>query len=169
MMKSACEPWISAWAGKCKDWPGLDSELTHPVSSMASTDAQETASEQGVFRGVSPSFPLLSPQPPALLAQVFLEWPLPTDKCAVVQWGCTPWFSLSSLWAFFFRFLAVTISCSKKFHHLITGFVKCHFLLFAARTGISRGSRCFRRWRDPPNAFNALFAFVLVMRVLQNW
>lgn len=32
-----------------------------------------------------------------------------------------------------FMLLAVTISCIKKFHDLITGFVKCHLLLFALK------------------------------------
>ena len=69
----------------------------------------------------------LSLQPPALLAQVFLEWALPTDQCAVEMHSMIfPKLSMS-----FFIFLAITISCSKKFHYLITVFFKCHFLLFA--------------------------------------
>lgn len=49
------------------------------VSGTASTNAWETTSEQGVLEGSLPSFPLLSLQSPALLAQVFMERPLPTS------------------------------------------------------------------------------------------
>lgn len=127
-----CEMQISARAGKCKDWSGLDLELAHPVICLWHGQYQCLGNNvwAGCFRGVPPQFS--SPQPPvtssfgsSIHGEAFAH-KLACGGAVEMHSMIFPKLSMSS-----FVFLAVTISCSKKFHDLITGFVKCHFLLFA--------------------------------------
>lgn len=64
-------------------WSGLtpcDLSLALPVPMLGKEHPSRV-----FLVGSLPSFPLLSLQPPAFLAHVFLEWPLPTEQHVVVQ------------------------------------------------------------------------------------
>lgn len=159
-------------AGPCQSremerlvWSGLG--FTCPVTCLWHSPCRRLGSSipQGVFRGVPPQFS--SPQPPALLAGAAFAHSPARGGAVGMHSVIVPKHSMS-----LFIFLAVTISCSKKVPRFNYRLCQMSFPFVcskpAASTGISQGSRCFRRGRNPPNAFNALFAFALVTRVLRN-